>query len=159
MKEKKCLLLSVLFAIVTVLMGCGDDSNSPSPEEVDAMVESFFGEALPMFFTETEYDVDTCFVINSVKELQSACGTTHNLPPIDFSSNTLIVGKLYETAGDYVKSQSLQYEDDHAVLLLVLGKTENAIASMANRYYWGLYPKLKTNSITVKKYYDEQYYN
>lgn len=171
------LVMNRRFVIVTLsslltfaLLACSSDMNDVNTNEAkDNLVQadtthvalmSFFSKTLPVdtrsecFFTDVEDNKDTCTIINCQDEFRLVYKGNEPLPPIDFSNHSLIIGKLYATAGVYVKSQSLELSNTQACLSLNLEYSSDAALSvMLNCYYWGLYEKISNTHITVKKYY------
>ena len=112
-RMKKYLFITCSLALVvqaaTAFIGCSADAdvdNSEntivvSPEDVGNSVSVFFEEALPkdaeskVFFTDVPKDKDFCMVIDNEDELMSAYHGDEELPKIDFSNYSLVIGKLF----------------------------------------------------------------
>ena len=136
-----------------------------NPEDISRSVSFFFEKALPkeaeseVFFTDVPKNKDTCLIINNEDELMSAYHGDEELPKIDFTNYSLVIGKLYVTAGLYVKEQTVQYDAPTTLSLFLEQEADAALTVMVNRYYWGVYPKLPTKNIVIKKYYNGTEWN
>ncbi len=97
---------------------------------------------------------DTCCIVNSMEELAQIYKGSKNLPQIDFTSQTLIVGKV--TMPDdpfYVKGQSITETESALIHNLRVKDSENSWCQVYQMRYWGLYPKLPNKPIVVNVIY------
>ncbi|MBP5278310.1 MAG: hypothetical protein J6Z18_07485 [Prevotella sp.] len=165
------MLCLLLMTAVAGLAGCdnADDSKTTlSPVKTDELVDVFFrkasndiGRGIISFFPERKQSTDVSpLIINNVEDLRSAYYGKDELPTIDFSKYTLIIGAVYITAGIYVKEQKLILNERSATLHLFMEMTDEAVITNFNHeLYWGLYPKLSIRNINVKKYRDGKEWN
>ena len=98
------------------------------------------------------FDIDTCFVVNSMEEFCSLSPNVSGLPFIDFSTHTVIVGKFVRTAGFLVKEHNVILTDDNLALRIYItnDRYEAYTCDMKDYFYWGVYRKLPSNNIQVK---------
>ena len=135
-----------------------------APTVSNETVDDFFNFALPKddyseeFFIGVPIEKDTCMVIDNIDELRNAYHGERELPEIDFSNHSLIIGKLYVTAGYYVNEQAVQNDAPVTLTLFLDAKSDAAITMMTNCYYWGIYPKLSSKNIFIQTFFynDEQ---
>ena len=154
------------------LCNCSSDDEAPSVTKSQELLpdtlvrfsrsDSIFKELLPsdgsqsrLFYFGVVESSDTILFINSKAEFLSACPDMENLPDIDFDRSTLVVGKIYATAGTKVDIRHITRSEAETVVTLGVGTTTQAVfAVMGNYYYWGLFQKFRpTNISVVKQYY------
>ena len=94
-----------------------------------------------------------CLVINSTEELKNHYLGDHPFPEVDFDRYTLIVGQEMMPESYYtVLRQELISFGDELTLNVYVPKLENAYTAFQHLFYWGLYPKVRSSSISVKVY-------
>ena len=158
----------VITTILTSLLllgvwGCNESNDdeygfkAPVAEEII----SFFNDALPQdessncFFTTLDPLKDTCYVINSHKELSELYSGEKNLPIIDFDKYTLILGKTMESAGYAIEGHNIEITDNILIITLTIKQLEGSYTQQfVPCYYWGLYKKLPFKEYSVKKEYN-----
>ncbi len=147
------------------VMSCddSDDQDSPHPHGTVAISKevsdffqtfNFFFGSNPPFFTNTVWYKDTCCIVNSQEELARNYTGSEQLPAIDFSSVTLIIGKAYVTSGNfYVYDQRIIGPDANQSITLHLVFKDDRMGHQANAslFYWGFYPKFEAKEIKVIK--------
>ena len=156
-KVKATILTSLLLLCV---WGCNESNDdeyglkAPVTEEII----SFFNDALPQdessncFFTTLDPLKDTCYVINSNKELSELYSGEKNLPIIDFDKYTLILGKTMESAGYAIEGHNIEITDNLLIITLTIKQLEGSYTQQfVPCYYWGLYKKLPFKEYSVKK--------
>ena len=156
-KAKTTILTSLLLLGV---WGCNESNDdeygfkAPVAEEII----SFFNDALPQdessncFFTTLDPLKDTCYVINSHKELDELYSGEKNLPIIDFDKYTLILGKTMESAGYAIEGHNIEITDNLLIITLTIKQLEGSYTQQfVPCYYWGLYKKLPFKECSVKK--------
>lgn len=176
MMKKSILILGLIFLAMFCPIACSsDDENGIQPvdenanktfpvieDKLDAAIVSFFNEALPnhpcyrpveTFFIPATEDTNAYSLINNEQELQEAYKGYKDLPKIDFEKYTLIIGRVY-TGGVTVDQQYLTKEKEDNVLVLHLAH-EAVIAEMFYTYYWGVYPKMTADHITIQLVYEK----
>ncbi len=159
-RKLRMLMIPLQLLIAIVFMGCNEDVVYESNSD-NELLEIFFKKASNdliggrmSFFPNRTWDADVSpLIINSDKDFHSAYYGKEQLPTIDFSQYTLIIGALYVPASNYVKKQELICNGADATLNLFLDITDQAVtANFIHELYWGIYPKLSIRSIIVKKY-------
>jgi hypothetical protein len=108
------------------------------------------------FFTDIPKEKDTCFIINSISELQQIYICTNDLPDIDFDRFTLIIGQhwVYFTGVCLIDQKII--EDDILTILIMKERVyDSGYDSAINRYHWGIYPKLPNKPLIVEYKYPE----
>ena len=116
---------------------------------------SFFNEGLPIGARSNSFfvgsDKDECYLINNLNELKSIYCGDKELPELDFNKYTLIIGQKVMPKVFYpVLSQELEFFDKKCVLKLHVPALTAENTTGLPLYYWALYPKLKTEDISVK---------
>lgn len=150
-------------------MGCdSDDGDDQLGIEVthinaDDEVKDFFEKELTSFtdVVPTSFFVmmegNAHFVINSKEEFQSIYQGHEQLPEIDFSKYTLIVGQQKrnvelgkESPGQFLEQKLYQTDDGYQMYLYCKSVVPDAVLyAISYIYYWGLYPKQDINELNV----------
>lgn len=120
-----------------------------------ALICSFFNEGLPIGTRSNSFfvgsDKDECYLINNLNELKSIYCGDKELPELDFNKYTLIIGQKVMPKVFYpVLSQELEFFDKKCELKLHVPALTAENKTDLPLYYWALYPKLKTEDISVK---------
>jgi hypothetical protein len=116
----------------------------------------FFNRGLPIGSRSNSFfvgsDKDECYVINSLNELKSIyCGNEEIPELLNFNKYTLVIGqKVKPTVFFPVLSQELEFFDKKCVLKLHVPALTAENTTDLPLYYWALYPKFKTEDISVK---------
>ena len=116
----------------------------------------FFNRGLPIGSRSNSFfvgsDKDECYVINNLNELKSIyCGNEEIPELLDFNKYTLVIGqKVMPTVFYPVLNQELEFFDKKCVLKLHVPDLTAENTTGLPLYYWALYPKLKTEDISVK---------
>ncbi len=156
-----------LACVITVMLcACSsdEDENVIQPIDVtDSPVAAFFNaelrESRGAFFVDSIDSFGTAIlkkesiscVVNSREELADLYMGNKELPEIDFDKYTLIIGQqIMPGLGYYIRKRKLVMEEDGLVLTLNARNDGEAIAlALQHLYFWGLYPKLPQDRITV----------
>ena len=92
---------------------------------------------------------DTCFLINSKEEFESILLCNKELPPIDFSLYSVIVGKKNMPNSFYsIVEQSINNAQTLELNIIVHLPNEHWPA-FSDMFYWALYPKLPNKKISI----------
>ena len=92
---------------------------------------------------------DTCFLINSKEEFESMLLCDKNLPIIDFSLYSVIVGKKNMPNSFYsIVEQSINNTQTLELNIIVHLPNEHWPA-FSDMFYWALYPKLPNKKISI----------
>jgi len=166
---KRKLLKFIAFLLIVV--GCFSCQTTNTSEYIilegaikstipDDDVIAFFERYLPRpkpsiplecFFFNHEDKEDKCVMINSIDEFREAfsCSSVM-LPVIDFKSYTLIIGQheIGNTCG-YLIEQEIVVESEELVLNINVTCPSWALGVVGTLYYWGIYPKIESKSISV----------
>ena len=123
------------------------------PVEQSSEVTSFFNHNIyKWFLTNIEEGVDTCIVINDAEELKAIYSGKEEIPSIDFSNYTLLIGKASMPYGYRVCSQHLSLDGLKSTLNITydwpLGT--GAVIINSDMPYWGVYPKCIVNGLNVQ---------
>lgn len=120
----------------------------------DVMLCDFFDYQLPLGKRSDSFFVDSdkseCYVINSLEELANIYKGNIEIPEIDFEKYTLVIGQ--EVMPDFyhpVYKQDLMFNDRKCHLTLYVPDFELDHSVIQYFYYWSLYPKFNTESISV----------
>ena len=142
----------------------GDDPIEIKLVSMDGGVYAFFKKNLFDAYNRGKicFDIkdDTCYRIDSMEELAAFYTGTDELPAIDFSINTLLLGgKVYvdpDTDVENCKKVLSESEDGYALNLYTRHMEEWGVPGIypLQIYYWGLYPKLEDKEITVNLIYE-----
>lgn len=168
---KKTIFKFGLFLLAVLLpMGCSSDEDEGTIiQRVDLghQIEDFFNsewadynndDVYPStFFNHDERGRDKICLINSQEELSKIYQGTKEIPEIDFSKYTLIVGQQKrnveigkESTGKFLEQKLFQTEDGYQMYLYCNSIIPDAVIyRISYIYYWGLYPKQDIKNITV----------
>jgi len=94
-----------------------------------------------------------CIILNSKRDLEQAYTGDLDLPNIDFSQYTLIIGKIPVSAGTFIDNMVIRKISTKRAALAISCIIDNKgayIAAMVNAYYWKLFPKFQTSRIEVE---------
>ena len=92
---------------------------------------------------------DTCFLINSKEEFESILLCDKDLPIIDFSLYSVIVGKKNMPNSFYsIVEQSINNTQTLELNIIVHLPNEHWPA-FSDMFYWALYPKLPNKKISI----------
>ena len=164
-------MMKKVFCIVTVitcslcLASCDKEDNgvfvipdeSVIEEWTDEKAQQFFNHGTKLyesFFTIEQYDKDVCYIINSMEELRAVYKGTEDLPEIDFTDRTLVVGKVVAgTSGYYVASKELKNVGNDVNISVhlelyydPLDPNYASFEVLTDCFYWGVYPKFFADS-------------
>ena len=103
----------------------------------------------------------SCFLVNSDEQFRTIFGESAELPEIDFSKNTLIMGIFELRAGSSLKRQEICLVDSVPKLQLFF-EQEMILSRPVNDYgyslvpviIWCVYPKLPFDTIRVQTYWN-----
>lgn len=179
MKTKRLFFyLPLLLAMMLWTMGCSsdddeiitrssDDNVSLVPiEEGDAFaaVSDFFRIAFGSEGIKQEaFDFknnlchdgkNSCLLINNVGDFKEAYMGDSPLPAIDFSKYSLIVGRVYISAGTFIDNMSIRQINNSKSILVVnyCIDTKGCYIGILNyEYYWSLFPKFHASEIVVEE--------
>lgn len=155
---KKVLYVFMLMCIAGVLVGCSKDNDDTISEDiiitnsVDDIVKDFFDSELPVNLMLTDKTVfvwngdpwsESYTLINSMEEFQALYRGQKQLPQIDFSTQTLVVGWL--TSGAESGTELEIDKKTNELNVYVFRLKDHAYSEMYYSIgYWGVFPKLKT---------------
>ena len=165
MKKNIIFSLMVLFTMGIESCSSSNDDNGVSENsdimvisetEVSTDVSEFFGTELPKysgtpstgFFVGTHENL--CYVINSIEELKSLYKGEKELPKIDFSSKTLIIGQQYmEKSPYYAKRVDVSRKSGTIIIEVHVQEPDYYYNAFANMYFWCLCSKFYGNNVKV----------
>ena len=115
-----------------------------------------FGVASSTFFGELEWDAQPCYLINSMEEFRAVYQGNKQLPEVDFTRYSVLVGRTYRIDGsESLRSFSLVDEGDHYLMAIVILRNINPnygyTCDIGDLFYWNIYPKLETKPITIER--------
>ena len=170
MKRYLFILLSAI-----AFVACSDDENetsiphmfSPIPKSgLTAEVRDFFGSELPdtlpdgsnLFGLNAERSIDPYlivpyvdyYLIDTQERLRELYRGEKEIPQIDFSTYSLIIGKVIDS-GIYQKKklEMVETEDVLKMTFYLQDMRINAALNTAFDFFWNLYPKLPDKPLQV----------
>lgn len=122
-----------------------------------AEIAEFFNSELPLdksrsfFVNPNENTEETiCKIINSMSELQDLYSGNKDLPELDFQQYTLVIGqKIMPDSYHTILRQEVDLNKDPIELNLYIPNTDGGYSAIQHLYFWGLYPKIQTNNISL----------
>ena len=151
----------VLLLSTLALTGCGDndDTFSLSPTDASEQICDFLNNINALsnmrisgFFEDVDCKEAT-LIINNENQFRSAYTGAAQIPQIDFSKYTLIIGQIYQSASWILKEQKMVVDGKDATLLLYYETTHEAVVAVQTEiFYWGLYPKTDVQNVKLRIY-------
>ena len=153
--------LSIMLILLMTMSSCsGDDAKSngdipiPSEGDVSDEIAAFLKSH---YVLDSEYEAffantndNKYYVINSQSDLDKLYTGKAPFPAINFEKYTLIVGLQMMPQSYYtILRQELLPQGDGYTLNLYLPELECAYPAFQHLFFYGVYPKLNTNNITV----------
>ena len=106
------------------------------------------------FFEDVDCKEAT-LIINNENQFRSAYTGAAQIPQVDFSKYTLIIGQIYESASWTLKKQKMVVDGKNATLFLYYETTHEAVVAVQTEiFYWGLYPKTDVQNVKLRIYYN-----
>ena len=153
----------VLLLSTLALTGCGDndDTFSLSPTDTSVQIRDFFNSINALsdmrisgFFEDVDCKEAT-LIINNENQFRSAYTGAAQIPQVDFSKYTLIIGQIYQSASWILKKQKMVVDGKDATLFLYYETTNEAVVAVQTEiFYWGLYPKTDVQNVKLRIYYN-----
>ena len=148
--------LSIMLILLMTMSSCsGDDAKSngdipiPSEGDVSDEIAAFLKSH---YVLDSEYEAffantndNKYYVINSQSDLDKLYTGKAPFPAINFEKYTLIVGLQMMPQSYY----TILPQGDGYTLNLYLPELECAYPAFQHLFFYGVYPKLNTNNITV----------
>lgn len=100
---------------------------------------------------KTDTYIDSCIIINSAEQFNSIYSGDKQIPYIDFSKYTLVVGqKSMNSYGWAIDNKILCSNENQLMMsLYISSKTELHAQAFMKLYYWGIYPKLSSEHLII----------
>ena len=164
---KPFFLLPLMVAIGLLVVSCSSDEETEGvlvPEaEISEEVSNFFNDEFPSIsntYLESFFlheDRSAMYVINDQEQLLRIYHGDGKLPEIDFQKYSLVIGKeliIMKIGEKYpvkLNNKSLYRNGEYYSLNLYCDYVIPEVTINAYRYiyYWGIYPKIKDNKISV----------
>lgn len=183
--KKELFYVCTLLLLLTGVTGCSKDDNNDFFDDKNVVQEAVATEAVSAFFekdfstnysdinqksgffTDDEYMYLSNGVIvrsiNSRQEFEQAYNGKYELPDIDFTRNTLIVGLTNSLdGGETLGTVRLLNTEGNYELQVVVDKNVNptGVYGLIIRplFFWKLYPKLPTSNLTATRIVNEVIY-
>lgn len=171
--KKVTLLMSVLLTL-GLFSACSssEDYDTKSSDDFDVLNPIAEGDSLAAIsdFFKTEFDSyekpfdlknnlsnedNPCIIINSEEDFMEVYTGDLSLPAIDFSQYTLIIGKIYLSAGTFLDNMSIKQTNPVKATLsinCIIDTNPNVgyIGRIYWNYYWKLFPKFHASEISVE---------
>ena len=175
-KELFTMMLMLLSMAAVVVSGCSSDDDEtitrysddnisliPIEEgEVFAAVSDFFritsgSDEIKQEAFDFKNDLchdgkNSCLLINNGEEFKEAYMGDSPLPSIDFSKYSLIVGRVYISAGTFIDNMSIRQINNSKSILAINYCVDTKgcyIGILHYEYYWSLFPKFHASEIEI----------
>ena len=183
--KKELFYVCALFLLMMGAAGCSSDDNSDFIDDKNVVQEAVATEAVSAFFekdfstnyseiyqksgffTADEYMYLSKSVIvrsiNSREEFEQAYNGKYELPDIDFSKYTLLVGMVNSlNSGETLGTVRLWDREGNYELQVVINKNVNPTGVygliITPLFFWKLYPKFPTSNLTATRIVNEVIY-
>ena len=154
---KKQIICAISLLLCTVFVGCSNDDDTiiyPT-SFVDSSVSEFFETEWPtqsmqpgFFYSNSRGTVYN--LINSKKQLQSIYNGEKELPAIDFTACTLLIGQVQVPhSGHSIQKIDLVQTENGLVANIYLKVSDSGYQVITELRFWRLYPKLASTDITI----------
>ena len=157
MKTRNLLLMIQFLFLIMGMVGCEENEqiNTILPKtDLSEKTLSFFESALPItgesncFFVSEDSDI--YYLINSKEELKAIYSCEKELPEIDFTLYSIILGQKRMPNSYYsVVEQYIRETEVLALNIFVKLPANGHWPAFSNMYYWGIYPKLPNKKINI----------
>ena len=156
MKKYLLILLAAM-----AFAACGDDNSQEAnidkevPEEVamqriEAFFENAFSKNWGMDSFAFTYRHNEICVINSREELAAIYTGEEDIPDIDFSKYTLLIGHVITPdTGHTISRLELTEKDGQKTLYVYVHEWDSGLTVITPVLYWGLYPKFPQHQVNV----------
>lgn len=151
--------LLLLAAAVTTTACSSDDDIIPEEKEI---LSDFFEKSFPIEkegegtkvknvpFSGFDNQENVCVVINSYEEFKSVYQGNEPLPEVDFSKNSLVIGRAWLNVGKKYQKLTVEQADHYTFITLrFTNLSDAAFAVMTYYYYWDLIPKFLPQTIVT----------
>lgn len=160
----KNILLLLFFALLT--FGCGNEDDTLSEvlycpldtNAIDTDVKQFFDTELTdmwksnlsLWFRGEE--MEFCTFINSQKELNACYLGSKQIPKMDFSAQTLLVGWFEEPSAPIgnIDKMELYRKKGLYTLTIFVNRPDFGYDVITRHPYWAIFPKLHNGKVHVK---------
>lgn len=150
----------ILLAALT-FVACNNDEEINGYKDIQPIKESEIPLEIVEFFNIQENYVinyhlsyfeftSPCYIINNQKELKNIYWGSKDLPQIDFSKYSLIMGVTRFPDGRYyIGGKKIKESDNNLMVDITIKKGDCGIAGICWAFFWGLYPKSTSKSLNV----------
>lgn len=157
MRTKKLFLLIPFLFLIIGMVGCEEKEqikNILPKTNLSVEIISFFETTLPTtgesncFFVSEDSDI--YYLINSKEELKAIYSCEKELPEIDFTLYSIILGQKRMPNSYYsVVEQYIRETEVLELNIFVQLPADGHWPAFSNMYYWGIYPKLPNKKINI----------
>ncbi len=167
MKMRKVLWLSALLMMAFGMSSCSSDDpiegQKVSTVKADDELSLFMTEALyssefegRRTFFSADPEEEKCIIINSEQEFREAYRGDKELPKVDFSKYTLVVGRSWGNDTSYFFDNfEMVDKGDSYQLYLTLNHNVHpesiAFCMIIDIYFWKLYPKMESKTVSFNR--------
>lgn len=158
----------MMAALMLGSVGCSSDEEALSEKEDDNVIATFYENQVEQNISEffhSELDnyivsqfpwnecfiKDSCILINSKEEFHSFYKGNISIPEIDFTKQTLIIG--WKVCGSLRHIEKLNIKKEQSGYSLNVytyrQKDEAYLIDEIQLCYWGLFPKLNENPVSI----------
>ena len=159
---KKNLFTIAILAVIVIsfitFSGCEKKDIYYPSEKPNKQLYDFFKKSFDMIDEPDCFiglkDDDTCIMINSMEDLYRVYGCGGNLPHMDFTEHSVVVGKC--TMPNLFYKIHKQYIIDNGGCLTIklfaklISDDGSSYPAINKMYYYGIYPKLPNKSLNVE---------
>lgn len=155
-----CFSALLLLAVAVTVSSCSSDDDI-IPEE-KGVLSDFFEKSFPIEkegegtkvknvpFSGFDNQENVCVVINSYEEFKSVYQGKEPLPEVDFSKNSLVIGRAWLNVGKKYQKLTVEQADHYTFITLrFTNLSDAALAVMTYYYYWDLIPKFLPQTIVT----------
>ena len=154
-------MISVCLLLPVGLTACSSDDENVIPEE-KGIIADFFAKTFPkeqegagtdvkeVPFSGFDNQENVCIVINSYDELKSVYQGKEQLPEVDFSKHSLVIGRAWLNVGKKYQDLMVEQKDSYTFITLRFTNLSDAASTVMSYYYfWDLVPKFVPQTIVT----------
>ena len=157
----KLLAVALAILLLSALSACSSNDEIKLETIINEIkcsndITQFFDNECDKIIKTGTY-IDSCIIINSAEQLISVYSGNMQIPYIDFSKYTLVVGqKSMSSYGWAIDNKELYSNEDQLIMsLYISSKTELHATAFMKLFYWGIYPKLSSKNLCTNVFLNE----
>lgn len=173
MKKNGILWMFAMLMLTIGMSSCSNDDDSIDDPSDNVLRSGLFNDELVFFMTDALYksesaglrtffsesmsfDEDKCLIINSEQAFREAYKGDKELPVVDFSQYTLIIGRTWGNDSSFSLDHFEMTDDgSNYQINVTLNRNINpnlgAYGAITDIFFWRLYPKMDSKPVNINR--------